>query len=91
MKHEITRLSPHQNAKVFAVVTAVSSLVVILPLGILGNLLSPAGQGWEFGALLAMPVAYLIVGYLMTWVFAKVYNAIAARLGGLEYETGESR
>jgi len=98
MKMQISRLSPHQNAKVFAVLMAFGSLVFVVPMALLtafvapgvdahGNPVEPLSSAF----FLAFPIIYLIVGYLMTVVGCTLYNVMFKYLGGIEYEARDER
>ncbi|MCW5653199.1 hypothetical protein [Hydrogenophaga sp.] len=86
MKQQIARLSPHQNGKVFAVLAALGTLVVIVP-AFLIMLVSGSGrpQFPAFGLLL-MPLFYLVVCYLMVSVGCIIYNFMFRYIGGVEFE-----
>ena len=88
VKHQIKRLSPHQNAKVSAVMMAIVSLVFILPFGLIAAAFSPAGTeaGLGFGFLIAAPLIYLVIGYVMTIISCALYNFVSRFVGGIEYE-----
>jgi uncharacterized membrane protein YagU involved in acid resistance len=92
VKHQIKRLSPHQNAKVSAVMMAVVSLVFILPFGLLAAAFSPseAGAGFGVGFLIAAPLIYLVAGYIMTIISCALYNFVSRLVGGIEYEAEAS-
>jgi hypothetical protein len=88
MKHQITRITPHQNAKVLALWMAACSILVLIPIGIIAARLSPA-EDWTVWSLVLMPVFYLVIGYGMVWIGAVIYNAVAKYVGGMEYESDE--
>ncbi len=44
MKQQVSRLSPHQNGKVFGVLMGLGSLVVLLPFGLVMRAFEPAGS-----------------------------------------------
>ena len=94
MKIQIARLTPHQNAKVFAVLMALGSLVFVVPMSIAfsfmppgvdphGNPVSPP-PAWIF---LFFPIAYLVMGYIMTFLACAFYNFMFKYIGGIEYES----
>lgn len=91
MKRQIKRLSPHQNGKVFGVLTALGSLIFVVPMAMVFSY-SPIGQsghgpsGWMF---LLFPLGYLVMGYLSVAVACLIYNFAYGFLGGIEYETDE--
>jgi hypothetical protein len=87
MKHQITRFSPHRNAKILALTMALSTAAILIPLGIIAALVLPPEEGLTAKSLLATPLFYLVFGYVMAWIGAVAYNAIAKRLGGIEYES----
>ena len=87
MKQQIARFSPHQNGKVVAVMSAVGSLVFIVPLYLLFAAIAPAGQRPSLMVMLAMPVLYLVLGYAVVAIGCAVYNAMYAYIGGIEYES----
>lgn len=87
MKTRITRLSPRQNAKVFAVLMAVTSLVFVVPFMFIASAMGPKGSGFPTFMLLVLPVLYLVFGYIFTAIGCWVYNVLAGFTGGVEFET----
>ena len=87
MKIEIRHLSPHQNAKVFAVIMTLGSLVFMLPFMVISTAMMPSGASFPWTMLLVMPVAYLVLGYLMTLVSCAFYNLMVRFTGGFEFTT----
>ncbi|HYS56993.1 MAG TPA: hypothetical protein VEM34_02510 [Burkholderiales bacterium] len=96
MKTQIARFSPHQNAKVFAVLMALASLLFAVPMFIIflympsgidarGNPVNPPPA---FIALM-FPLIYLVMGYVMVAVGCWFYNLMFKYVGGIEYETRE--
>jgi hypothetical protein len=86
MKQQITRLSPHQNGKVFAVLCAVSSLVFLVPFTLFFLASAPAEARPPLFFFLAMPVLYLVMGYIMVAIGCAVYNLLYKYIGGVEFE-----
>jgi hypothetical protein len=92
MKKQISRLSPHQNGKVFGVLMAVTSLVFILPMFLIASLTAPPVD--EFGHdamfprffLIVMPLVYFVFGYLSVVIGCAIYNALFKYIGGFEFE-----
>jgi len=92
MKKQISRLSPHQNGKVFGVLMAVSSLIFLLPLFIIMSLAMP--QADQYGnpvnfptfMMLLMPLFYLIFGYISVAIGCFIYNFLVKYIGGIEFE-----
>jgi hypothetical protein len=70
---------------------AITSLVIIIPMYFFMSLLPhipPHGNSAAFPGfmLLAMPLIYLIFGYLSVALWCVVYNFIAKFTGGIEFE-----
>jgi len=92
MKQQIVRLSPHQNAKVAAVLCAVSSLVFAIPMFLMFMFTAPPqarSQETDFVVLL-MPLGYLVFGYVFTVIGCAAYNFLFKYIGGFEYESKDS-
>lgn len=97
MKLQISRFSPHQNAKVFAVLMAAASLVFAIPMFIAFWFI-PAGVDARGNPLpspplflpLMFPLIYLIIGYVMVRLACWFYNVMFKHIGGIEYEVRES-
>ena len=95
MKKQITRLSPHQNAKVSAILFAITTLPFML-LGLLMLKFMPVPPTPEAGAphfpalfFIMAPVLYAVMGYLMTLITCFIYNLIVKLTGGFEFEVRE--
>ena len=92
MKTQIKNFSPHQNAKVFAVLTAISSLIFIVPMVVIVLLMAPPvdqhGNPTTIPTLMMflMPIAYLIFGYISVAIGCLIYNFITKFIGGIEFE-----
>lgn len=90
MKHQIARLSPHQNAKVFAVLMAVGSLILIVPFALIFSATGLNRNGASVLPMLLLPIAYLVMGYIMTLVWCALYNALYKVVGGIEFESTDA-
>jgi uncharacterized membrane protein YhaH (DUF805 family) len=91
MKTQIQRFSPHQNAKVFAILMAVSSLVFVLPFMLIAMMTAPdGGNAMPLVMVVLFPVIYLIMGYLMVVVGCWFYNIMFKYVGGIEFEHSET-
>jgi hypothetical protein len=90
MKTRITHFSVHQNAKVIAVLFAVCSLVFFVPFVLIMAFATPDGVRPPIGMFLAMPVFYLISGYLSVAFGCYAYNRLQKYIGGLEFESGNA-
>ena len=94
MKMQIRRLSPHQNGKVFAILMAISSLFIMVPM-MLSFALARTGAGMAgrpvphlpMALLFVIPVIYFIMGYIMTAGACWFYNFMFKYSGGIEYES----
>ncbi len=87
MKQQIVRFSPHQNAKVVAILMAIGSLIFLLPIFVLMALKAPAGVQPPMFMLIIMPVIYLIIGYISVVILSAVYNFLYKHIGGIEFES----
>lgn len=97
MKVQISRFTPHQNAKIFSILMAVTSLLFMVPMFIVLSVIPPGvdAQGNPMQpppAFLAFvfPVAYLVMGYIMVVIGCWLYNLVAKYVGGIEYEARDA-
>jgi len=87
MKQQVSRLSPHQNGKVVAVMMAASCCVFLVPVGVLMAMAPPAADRAPAWMLLLAPLFYLVFGYISCAIFCALYNLLFRHIGGFEYET----
>lgn len=87
MKQQVARLSAHQNGKVFAVLAAVGSLVFLVPFFLVFAASAPAHARPPLFMFLAMPLLYLVFGYVMVAASCAIYNAMFKYIGGIEFES----
>ena len=67
---------------------AVTSLIILAPILLLANAVSPAEQAVPLiTMLIAMPIGYFIFGYISVVIGCWVYNMLAKFTGGIEFET----
>ncbi len=96
MKKQISKLALHQNAKVFSVWVAVSSLIFLLPtFAIMALSMPPVDQNgnpieFPLFVFLMMPFFYLVFGYISVVIGSLIYNLLAAYIGGIEFELTNS-
>jgi hypothetical protein len=89
MRKQVTHLSPHQSAKVVAVLYVVCTLPFAL-FGVLGLIF-----GWSTTArfhsaiFIFVPLIYGVIGYILFALFCWVYNHVAQRIGGIEFSVEE--
>ncbi|SEJ64261.1 hypothetical protein SAMN04244572_04752 [Azotobacter beijerinckii] len=86
MKHQITRLSPHQNGKVCGILTAATSFFVFVPFLLFLSLFVPPQGRPPFITILLVPLFYLVMGYLAVRIGCTLYNFAVKYIGGLEFD-----
>lgn len=86
MGRQVRRFSPHQNAKVFAVLMTIGSMVFLVPFMLLSMAMAPGDQGMPWLMILAMPLLYLVFGYVSVGVGCWLYNTLYPYIGGVEVE-----
>ena len=86
MKKQIVHVSKLQTAKVMAVMYLVISLPMVV-LSLVPAWLSHSSISWIL--ILTMPILYAVFGFLFTLLGAWIYNAVAGRIGGIEFTTAE--
>lgn len=99
MKTQIARFSPHQNAKVFAVLMAIASLLFFVPFTLVFWFAAPqtaAPGGPPVLMFLLLPLMYLVLGYMSVVIGCAIYNVMFRFIGGIEFDTevgsvGEAR
>lgn len=98
MKKQITRLSPHQNAKVFAILIALSVIPFILLMFLTLQFSPPHmnangehAQMFPSFILIVFPLFYLILGYISVYIGCVMYNFVSGKTGGFEYESEEPK
>ena len=95
MKTQISRLSPHQNGKVFAVLMTISSLFMFVPMAAMMYFVAPQvdqnGNPVQLPilTLAVMPLFYLVFGYILVVIGCTIYNFIYGFVGGIEFELEE--
>jgi len=87
MKKQIVQVSILQSAKVMAALYFVISIPFAL-LMMIPAMLSPT-PSLGIGMLVMMPIFYTLFGFLFSLLGAWIYNLVAARIGGFEFQTVE--
>jgi ABC-type Na+ efflux pump permease subunit len=93
MKTQITHISIHQTSKVVALMYFFFMLLFV-PVGIAFLAFVPADPQQPQQRLMGIfflfaPVLYAVVGYLGFALASLLYNALAKRVGGIEFDTAE--
>lgn len=89
MKKQIVQVSILQSSKVMAALYFVISIPIALIM-LIPTMLAPSpGVGFSLAMVILMPVLYAVFGFLFSLLGAWVYNLIAARIGGFEFQTVE--
>ena len=86
MKKQVSRLSPHQNGKVVAVLLASISIIILIPFLIFVNVTLPVNARLPWSYILVAPGIYLTIGYLMIALGCVIYNFMFEYIGGIEFE-----
>lgn len=86
MRKRITRVAPFQLGKLFAVLYAIFSIPVALIMGIAASF-GPPDQSMPIAMIIAIPVFYVVFGFLFMALAAWLYNVAAKWVGGIEYVT----
>ena len=93
MRTQITHVSVHQTSKVVAMMYFFFMLLFI-PVGIFFLVAAPDNpqqpqQRFMGIFFLLAPVIYAVIGYLGFALASVVYNALAKRVGGIEFDTSD--
>jgi uncharacterized oligopeptide transporter (OPT) family protein len=88
MRKRVTRISPFQLGKVSAVLYGLFALPIALILGI-AAVFGPPEQAKPWALIVAIPVFYMVFGFLFMPIAAWMYNLVAKWTGGVEYVTAE--
>lgn len=90
MKQQVARFPPHQNAKVVAVMMAVTSLIFVVPIFLLASMFGAGQSGMPIWMIIIFPLIYLVMGYISVVIGCAIYNVVVPFTGGLEYESAGS-
>ena len=88
MRKRITRISPWQLGKVLAVLYAIFSIPIALVMGVAASF-QPPGRSLPWAMIVAIPIFYVVFGFLFSALGAWLYNLVAKWTGGVEYEAQE--
>ncbi|MGL4574219.1 MAG: hypothetical protein ACRCV9_05460 [Burkholderiaceae bacterium] len=89
MKKRITYLSAHRNAWVAAALIAIGSLLFVVPFFVIFSVIVPsdAKAAPPLLMLIFAPFFYFLASYICVYIGCVLYNWLAKRYGGFEYET----
>jgi hypothetical protein len=97
MSKTIVSFAPHKTALTISILFAVSSFFFLIPMVLAFSFMPSTdadGNPMEFGPpmafFLAMPVFYLIFGYISTAIGAWLYNRVAKFTGGIQVNVVDS-
>jgi L-cystine uptake protein TcyP (sodium:dicarboxylate symporter family) len=82
---QITRFSVHQTAKIVALAYFCMTLLFV-PFFVLMAFQNVGPLKWFA---LAAPIFYTVMGYVFTALSCVLYNFLAKRVGGIEFEVSE--
>ncbi len=88
MKYQVAKMSIAQTAKVAAILYAVMGLVHF----VIGVFIILFGKGPAIGVgilFIFMPVLAAIFGFIGVAIVCWIYNIIASKMGGIEFELTE--
>ena len=86
MRHRITRIAPLQFGKVFAVLYGLLSIPIALIM-LVAAAFAPAEESMPVWLVVAIPVLYVVFGFIFMAIAAWLYNVVARWTGGVEYVT----
>jgi hypothetical protein len=89
-KRRVKKIRVVHTALISALIFFFISLIVFVPMLIITGITGGFSGGMGFGKaalpILVMPVLYPVMGFLMTALWCWLYNVIAKRIGGIEFE-----
>ena len=91
---QIKKFGVLQTAKFAAVMYFILTAIVMIPLGLIGMVMSSVGGGREglvgalFGGVFIFmaPIIYAVLGFIFVGLTCLVYNLVAQYVGGIEIE-----
>jgi hypothetical protein len=94
----VRRLSPLSFAKVSGIVYAILGMIAGVMFALFSHDGGGRGPGGGFfnavfgvGALLFMPIAHGVMGFVLSLILAALYNVVAMFVGGIEIQTDQER
>ena len=90
MLRRVTRISPWQAGKFFAVLYFIMGLIFAIPFALVSSVLpAESGGGLGIGFAIAIPFAYAIGGLIFVPLACVIFNFVAGLVGGLEFTVAE--
>ena len=84
MVHRLSRISVGQTAKVAGVVYGLMG-IIFLPIFLIPAFMGADDAGFPAAFALVLPVLYGVFGYIITAVGCALYNWVAGKVGGIEF------
>jgi hypothetical protein len=88
MRKRISRIAPIQLGKVAAIFYGLFSILFVAIMAV-ASMFGPSQGRMPFWLLIALPVIYIILGFIFMAVGALIYNLVARWVGGIEFTTEE--
>ena len=89
MLRRVTRISPWQAGKFFAVLYFIMGLIFAIPFALFTSAIPDAGGGFGVGFAIAVPFIYAICGLIFVPIACWIFNFVAGLVGGLEFTVAE--
>lgn len=89
MNRRVTRISPWQAGKFFAVLYFIFGLIFAIPLMFFAQLGTDGQAGFGVGFALAFPFLYAIGALIFVPLACLIFNFVAKLVGGLDFEVVE--
>ncbi len=86
MQMQIEQLSPHQNGKVFGVLTAIVSFIFLAPFTLVALATAPQNAAPPIFLFLLFPLIYMLLSYAMVAIGCWLYNRLFRHIGGIEFK-----
>ena len=92
MEKALTAIHGKQTAKVLAILTFFSLLLILVPVAVIMFIAGTTTGGKEVSKFitmgviyLVMPLIYLPLMYILIRLYSWIYNKVAARFGGIRF------
>ncbi len=87
MDKSVIKVGPHSIAITFALILAISSLFMLIPMWGFSSFIATGRQGSGFPsiAFFLMPVFHFIFGYVFMLISAVIFNVTSRFTGGIKF------